>query len=82
MALLLGKPAVSISHLEKNDALMDEMELGGFRMPLRDLRAGRVIEMLREIESAGAALRRSIQEKVELRRTDIEDQFRRIFEAA
>jgi polysaccharide pyruvyl transferase WcaK-like protein len=50
LALLLGRPVVSLSYNEKNDALMAEVGLGRFCQPVDSFDVARTLEQLAELE--------------------------------
>lgn len=56
LALLCGKPVLSLSYEGKNDELMREMDLGAFCQSLDELDIGRLIDQLRNLEERYAEL--------------------------
>jgi len=62
-ALLLDKPALSLSYASKCDELMAEMGMSRFCQPVKSLDVTRLIEQFTELESDSARLRLMITER-------------------
>ena len=56
LALLLGKPVVSISYNQKNDALMEEMGLGAYCQAIDGFDVERVVAQVASLEGEAARL--------------------------
>jgi polysaccharide pyruvyl transferase WcaK-like protein len=80
LSLLLGKPVVSVSHMDKNDQLMAAMGLSAYCMPLANAQAPEIIARFRELEKNADELARQIRERNDLFRRQLDDQYRLIFE--
>jgi polysaccharide pyruvyl transferase WcaK-like protein len=62
-ALQLSKPTVAISYSPKHDALMAEMGLPEFCVPVNALDVGELIKLFTELESHSAELRQTMMER-------------------
>jgi polysaccharide pyruvyl transferase WcaK-like protein len=78
LALLLGRPAVSMSYNQKNDALMGEMGLAAYCQTLDGLDLARLKAQFEALEGDAARLRPSIRAKVNRYRQDLDAQYDRI----
>jgi polysaccharide pyruvyl transferase WcaK-like protein len=79
LALLCGKPVISISFHHKCDSLMSAMGLSAYCLDINDLKADRLIVKFRDLETNAARLKPLIRKKVgELRRA-LDEQYRFIF---
>jgi polysaccharide pyruvyl transferase WcaK-like protein len=74
-ALLMGKPAISLSYASKSDKLMAEMGLSRFTQPVKELDVGRLIQQFTELEKDSAQLRPVIAERIAAKAKLVEDQF-------
>jgi polysaccharide pyruvyl transferase WcaK-like protein len=72
LALLLGKPVVSISYNPKNDALMEDMGLGAYCQSLEDFRVDRTLSQVAAIEGEAARLLPAVAGKAERHRAELE----------
>ena len=79
LGLLLGKPVVSMSHMDKNDEMMAAMGLSAYCVPLNDLEPQRLLESFDRMERSAEELRRGIQERVEIWRERLEEQYSTVF---
>jgi polysaccharide pyruvyl transferase WcaK-like protein len=79
LSLLLEKPVVSVSHMDKNDELMESMGLSSYRLPLKDVRVEDLVAKFGELERNADALRAQIREKNALFRAQLDAQYERIF---
>jgi polysaccharide pyruvyl transferase WcaK-like protein len=75
LALLLGKPVVSIAYNEKNDALMAEMGLSRYCQSIDQLDLGRLIEQFGEIEEKAGSLRSAIALEADAFRGRLNEQY-------
>jgi polysaccharide pyruvyl transferase WcaK-like protein len=82
LALLLGKPVVSIAYNEKNDALMTQMGLSRFCQSIDQLDLGRLIEQFTEIEANASTLGASIAAKGAAYRDRLDEQYQTVFATA
>jgi polysaccharide pyruvyl transferase WcaK-like protein len=78
-ALLLGKPVVSISYNEKNDALMNEMGLARYCQRIDDLDLDRLIDQFEDLQQNAARLRPAIAAKAAAYREQLEEQYAVMF---
>jgi polysaccharide pyruvyl transferase WcaK-like protein len=79
LGLLLGKPVVSISYNEKNDALMAEMGLSKYCQSIDRLDFDRLIEQFSDIQENAVPLRAAIAAKGTSYRDQLNEQYRVIF---
>jgi len=75
LALLLGKPVVSVSYEAKNEALMRQMGLGHYCQTLDGLDLQRLIEQFLDLEKNAAALREIVAEQTAANRSRLELQY-------
>ena len=80
-ALLLDKPVVSVSHMDKNDQLMASMELSEYCMPLANVELEQLIARFRDLERNAEPLRQQIRAKNALFRQQLESQYALLFGA-
>jgi polysaccharide pyruvyl transferase WcaK-like protein len=81
LSLLLGKPVVSVSYNEKNDALMEQMGLSGYCQSIDAFEVDRLIDQFRDLERSEARLRPVIAQKVASYRDELREQYDRLFPA-
>jgi polysaccharide pyruvyl transferase WcaK-like protein len=62
-ALKLCKPTISISYSAKHDALLADMGLPDFRLPVDTLEVGLLVDQFRELESRSSQLRQILMER-------------------
>ncbi len=74
-ALRLGKPVVALSYASKFPALMGEMGLGEFCLPIKSLEPDVLIATFNELENRRVELRATIQERNAVYERDIAAQF-------
>ena len=79
LALFLGKPVVSVSYNEKNDALMTAVGLEKYCQSIDDFDLRRLTEQITDIEANWGRLRSTIMTRGAAFRDDLEQQYRRIF---
>jgi polysaccharide pyruvyl transferase WcaK-like protein len=79
LSLLLEKPVVSVSHMDKNDQLMAAMGLGAYCLPLVGMRHSDVVAKFRELEENSDQVRVAIGQKLASFRERLEEQYARIF---
>jgi len=79
LALLLGKPVVSLSYNEKNDALMAEMGLAAFCGRLDDFDVARVLGQLKTLEAEAGRLLPEVARKATQYRLELETQYDAVF---
>jgi polysaccharide pyruvyl transferase WcaK-like protein len=80
LSVILGKPVVSVSHMDKNDELMDAMGLSAYRMPLENVRHEDIVARFRDLEQNADVLRAAIREKAALFREQLEEQYTLLFD--
>jgi polysaccharide pyruvyl transferase WcaK-like protein len=80
LSILLEKPVVSLSHMDKNDALMQSFGLSGYVRDLQGLHIDTVIALFQELERNSDSVRAAIQEKLELFRNQLEQQYSIVFD--
>jgi polysaccharide pyruvyl transferase WcaK-like protein len=79
LALLLGKPVVSIAYNEKNDALMGQMGLAAYCQSIDALDLDRLIEQFSDIRANAETLRAAITRKAAAYRGELDEQYRAVF---
>lgn len=82
LALLLGKPVVSLSHMDKNDELMAAMGLASYCVPLKELEPDRLMATFERLERHAHELRPGIEERNEAWREKLEEQYAAVFATA
>jgi polysaccharide pyruvyl transferase WcaK-like protein len=80
LALLLNKPAISISFHPKCSSLMDQMGLSEYCQDIQRLSAEKLIAQFCQMEENAPKLKQMIRERVEEHRRVLDDQYRRIFQ--
>lgn len=78
-ALMLNKPAISLSYHEKNDFLMVAMGLSKFCQNIEDFSVDRLTEQLRTLEKDSASLLPLIKRKTAAFRRALDEQYTLIF---
>ncbi len=78
LALLLGKPVVSVSYEAKNDALMQQMGLGRFCQTLDAPDLQRLLVQFRELQQEAAALRAALAQRTAANRAQLAQQYQAI----
>jgi len=79
LALMLGRPVVSLSYNEKNEALMEAAGLAGHSRPLEALEVDWVLERLASLDVRRGALRASLLDAADRWRAELETQYDRVF---
>jgi len=79
LALMLGKPVISISYNEKNDALMGEMGLSRYCLTIGELELERLTEGFEDLRGRGPRLGPGVREKVAGYRTELDGLYDRLF---
>jgi polysaccharide pyruvyl transferase WcaK-like protein len=79
LALLLGRPVVSLSYNPKNDALMAEVGLGAYASGLDALDVSRVLSELQALEKEASSLLPAVAAKAAEYRMALERQYDAVF---
>jgi polysaccharide pyruvyl transferase WcaK-like protein len=79
LSLFLGKPVLSLSHMDKNDQLMAAMGLSAHCRSLEGMDEGGVLAMFRALESDAARIRSMIPGKLRQFREELEQQYALVF---
>jgi polysaccharide pyruvyl transferase WcaK-like protein len=79
LALLLNKPAISISFHQKCDSLMSGMGLAEYCQDIKHLGSERLIEQFCDLQRNAPRLKRMIGEKTEQFRKDLDEQYDAMF---
>ena len=79
LSILLGKPVVSISHMDKNDALMEQMGLSEYCRGLSDVGTEQVVALFQALERNAPRVRAQIDDRLERFRLKLEEQYSIIF---
>ena len=81
LALLCGKPVISISFHQKCEALMNSMGLDEYCLDINDLEADRLIEKICDLEMKADKIRLLIRQKTKVAREALDEQYKLIFDA-
>ncbi len=79
LALLLGRPALSVSYDAKNDVLMAEMGLGRYCQTLESFDLDVLVDQFVHLEKNAAPLILTMQRRAAEFRSQLEDQYRIVF---
>ncbi len=79
LALMLGKPVVSVSYNEKNDALMSQMGLGDYCRPIETFDLEWLVDRFTDIQANAARLKPGIVAKAAQFRSDLSRQYDVLF---
>lgn len=80
LSLVLGKPVLSLSHMDKNDQLMHAMGMSAYCRSLKNIRLEEVVALFQELEKNAEDLRRSIKERGDFFREQLEQQYAALFQ--
>ena len=81
-AVLLGRPAISISYARKNDELMKEMGLADYCHPIEQFDPARILEQVRQLSSLPQPPTATIERRVTEYRVALAAQFDRLIDLA
>jgi polysaccharide pyruvyl transferase WcaK-like protein len=81
LALLCGKPVISISFHHKCQSLMSAMGLAEYCLDINDLQADRLIEKICDLEGKADKIRLLISQKTGAAREALDEQYKFIFNA-
>jgi polysaccharide pyruvyl transferase WcaK-like protein len=79
LSLLCNKPVISISFHHKCESLMNAMGLSRYCLDINDLNADRLIEKFCDVKANASTLKRVIKDKVGEFRSELDEQYRIIF---
>jgi polysaccharide pyruvyl transferase WcaK-like protein len=79
LALMLGKPVVSVSYNEKNDALMGQMGMAQYCRSIESFEVDWLMDRVDDVERNGARLRPRIVEKAAQFRDELDKQYAVLF---
>lgn len=79
LALLLGRPVIALSDHSKLDSLLEELELGDYRIALGPMRLETLLERFDSLERDRERLTLHIRSRIERYRLALEDQYARVF---
>jgi polysaccharide pyruvyl transferase WcaK-like protein len=79
LAMLLGKPVVSVSHMDKNDQLMEMMGMSDFTLPLAEATPDSLAMVFARLEAARESVHQRLVERGEQFREELEAQYRLLF---
>jgi polysaccharide pyruvyl transferase WcaK-like protein len=82
LALMLNKPVLALSDLPKVTALLVDLGLGDYCLPLENLEAGELTRRFARLQSDAGKLRSYIGDAVERYRASVEDQYARVYNGA
>jgi polysaccharide pyruvyl transferase WcaK-like protein len=80
LALLCDKPVIAISFHHKCKSLMSAMELSAYCLEFNDLKADRLIEKFRDLETNATKLKPLTRDKIKEFRQALDEQYRFIFD--
>jgi polysaccharide pyruvyl transferase WcaK-like protein len=81
LALMLGKPVVSVSYNEKNDALLNQVGLGEYCRSIETFDVDWLIDRVTDLQARAAPLKPRIAQKVAQFRGQLDKQYRVLFGA-
>jgi polysaccharide pyruvyl transferase WcaK-like protein len=79
LALLCGKPVISISFHQKCDSLMSAMGLSTYCLDMNDLSPETLIEKFRDLKTNAPKLKALISDRVNEFRDSLDEQYKRVF---
>jgi polysaccharide pyruvyl transferase WcaK-like protein len=79
LSLLLEKPVVSISHMDKNDELMAAMGLSAYCRGLDQASSDDIVQLFLALEANADSIRSLLKTKLEQFRNELEQQYDTIF---
>lgn len=79
LALFCNKPVISVSFHHKCKSLMNAMGLSEYCLDINDLKAERLIEKFRDLETNANKIKSSIREKAREFRNALDEQYKFIF---
>lgn len=79
LSLVLRKPVVAISFHEKVDSLMSAMGMTQFCQDIENVEVDKLIGQLDAIEKGAESIKVALDEKMEVYRSSLEEQYERIF---
>jgi polysaccharide pyruvyl transferase WcaK-like protein len=80
LALLLGKPVVSVSYDPKNDALVESVGLGEYRQPIEALDVPLLVHQVLDLERQSDRCRAEIEQNVARFREDWRNEYQAVLE--
>ena len=81
-AVLLGRPAISISYARKNDELLKEMDLAGYCHPIEQFDPARIVEQVRQLSAMSNPPTATVERRVTEYRVALAAQFDRLIDLA
>ena len=79
LALMLGKPVVAISFHEKVNSLMSEIGMSEFLQDIQNVDVAKLIDQLGTLEENVETIKCALEQKLELYRRNLEEQYKYIF---
>lgn len=79
LAVFLGKPVISLSHMDKNDALMQMLGLSAYCRGLEGLELDHITGMFQELEQHADEIRATLRHQLDLFRNQLEEQYASLF---
>lgn len=79
LAFLLGKPAVSISHMDKDDELMEAMGASAYCVQLQGVEAHQILDSFDRMQRHADEIRHTVRGRVQLFREKLEEQYASVF---
>lgn len=79
LALMLNKPVIALSDLPKVDALLADLGLGRFCLPLEGLKTGELTERFAQLQNDAGQLKPHIRDAVERYRHLVDEQYGNVY---
>lgn len=79
LALMLNKPVIALSDLPKVDALLADLGLGRFCLPLEGLKTGELTERFAQLQNDARQLKPHIRDAVERYRHLVDEQYGNVY---
>lgn len=79
LALMLNKPVIALSDLPKVDALLADLGLGRFCLPLEGLKTEELTERFAQLQTDAKTLRPLIRDAVEKYRHSVDEQYATVY---
>jgi len=79
LALMLNKPVIALSDLPKIDALLADLGLGRFCLPLQGLTAGKLTERFTQLQNDAGRLKPLLRGALEKYRHSVDEQYATVY---
>jgi polysaccharide pyruvyl transferase WcaK-like protein len=82
LGLMLNKPVIALSDLPKVTALLTDLGLEAYCLPLRGLTSGQLTDSFIKLQSDAGRLKPYIKEVVDAQRRSVDDQYEKVYGTA